>query len=225
MPTLVSSFFLSVLVTSPPAAPCCSHRGSSSLQHERPEHSCLWPAPVTSLWILQPESFLEAQPPVPVQRPVLGGGAEVHPRSPFTLCLCSPWFPRWQSPGRLLLSHFSPTLWQPMDRSPPGSSCMGFPRQEYLVGCHLLQGIFPTQGSNLHLFMSPALSGRFFSLAPPGKLPIPIPGRSWPGRTWSSVQVWQLKRIPESMLSIHGWLSEKAFTREPEKEKWDGGGR
>ena len=37
-----------------------------------------------------------------------------------------------------------------MDCSPPGFS-MGFPKQEYRVGCHfLLQGIFPTQGSNLH---------------------------------------------------------------------------
>ena len=30
---------------------------------------------------------------------------------------------------------------------------MGFPRQEYWSGCHfLLQGIFPTQGSNPCLF-------------------------------------------------------------------------
>ena len=52
---------------------------------------------------------------------------------------------------------------------------MGFSRQEYWSGCHaLLQGIFPTQGSNLHL-MSPALVGvlfcfvLFLPLAPPGK--------------------------------------------------------
>ena len=32
------------------------------------------------------------------------------------------------------------------------------------VGCHaLLQGIFWTQASNLHLIMSPALTGRFFT--------------------------------------------------------------
>ena len=37
--------------------------------------------------------------------------------------------------------------------SPPGTSVHeGFSRQEYLSGCHaLLQGIFPTQGSNLDL--------------------------------------------------------------------------
>ena len=38
---------------------------------------------------------------------------------------------------------------RPMDYSPPGSSCLGFSRQEYWVGHQsLLQGIFPTKGSN-----------------------------------------------------------------------------
>ena len=48
-----------------------------------------------------------------------------------------------------------PTLCNPMDCSCQIPQSMGFPRQEYLNGCHfLLQGIFPTQGSNpclLHL--------------------------------------------------------------------------
>ena len=39
------------------------------------------------------------------------------------------------------------------------------------MGCHaLLQGIFSTQGLNLHL-MSPALAGGFFTTEPPGKPP------------------------------------------------------
>ena len=40
-----------------------------------------------------------------------------------------------------------------MDRSPPGSSVHGdSPGKNTGVGCHdLLQGIFPTQGLNLHL--------------------------------------------------------------------------
>ena len=44
-----------------------------------------------------------------------------------------------------------PTLCDPMDCSPPGSSVDGiFPGKSTGVGCHtLLQGIFPTQGSNL----------------------------------------------------------------------------
>ena len=38
------------------------------------------------------------------------------------------------------------------------------------VGCHfLLQGIFLTQGSYLHLLTPPALAGRFFSTVLPGK--------------------------------------------------------
>ena len=42
---------------------------------------------------------------------------------------------------------------RPRDYSPPGSSVHGdSPGKNVGVGCHtLLQGIFPTQGSNLHL--------------------------------------------------------------------------
>ena len=45
------------------------------------------------------------------------------------------------------------TLREPIDCSPPGSSVHGdSPGQSTGVGCHaLLQGIFPTQGSNLGL--------------------------------------------------------------------------
>ena len=40
---------------------------------------------------------------------------------------------------------------------------MGFSGKSTGVGCHaLLQGIFPTQGSNLRL-LSPALAGGFFT--------------------------------------------------------------
>ena len=57
-----------------------------------------------------------------------------------------------------------PTLCDPMDGSPPGSSVHGdSPGKNTGVGCHaLLQGIFPTQGSNLSL-MSPALAGGLFT--------------------------------------------------------------
>ena len=46
-----------------------------------------------------------------------------------------------------------PTLYNPMDCSPPGSSVHGdSPCKNTGVGCHsLLQGIFLTQGSNLGL--------------------------------------------------------------------------
>ena len=44
------------------------------------------------------------------------------------------------------------TLCDPTDSNPPGSLSMGFFSMNTGVGCHdLLQGIFLTQGSNLHL--------------------------------------------------------------------------
>ena len=48
------------------------------------------------------------------------------------------------------LSLLWPTLCDPTDCSPPGSSAHGdYPGQNTGVGCHaLLQGIFPTQGLN-----------------------------------------------------------------------------
>ena len=53
-----------------------------------------------------------------------------------------------------------PTLWDPMNCSLPGFS----PDENTAVGCHaLFQGIFPTQGSNLRLFMSGTLAGGFLT--------------------------------------------------------------
>ena len=41
------------------------------------------------------------------------------------------------------------TVCDPMDCSPPGASVRGISRENIRLGCHfLLQGIFPTQGSN-----------------------------------------------------------------------------
>ena len=52
-----------------------------------------------------------------------------------------------------LVAQSCPTLWNPLDCSPPGSSVHGdSPGQNTGVGCHaLLQRIFPTQGSNPRL--------------------------------------------------------------------------
>ena len=76
-----------------------------------------------------------------------------------------------------------PTLFDPIDCRPPGSSVYGdSPGKNSGVGCHaLLQGIFPTQASNPTSFTSPALAGGF--LAQPGLMPpqccslpdIPVP--------------------------------------------------
>ena len=59
-----------------------------------------------------------------------------------------------------------PTLCDSIDCSPPGSSVLGDSPGKNTHA--LLQGIFPTQGSNPRL-TSPALAGGFFTTAPPGK--------------------------------------------------------
>ena len=63
------------------------------------------------------------------------------------------------------------TLCNPMDYSQPGSSVHGdSPGQNTGVGCRaLLQGIFPTQGSNSHLLCLLHWQAGSLSLAPPGK--------------------------------------------------------
>ena len=48
-----------------------------------------------------------------------------------------------------------------------------FPGKSSAVGCHVhLQGILPTQGLSPHPLACPAMSGRFLTTVPPGKLGI-----------------------------------------------------
>ena len=76
------------------------------------------------------------------------------------MCLCAQ-----------VLSHFPlfVTLWTVAHQAPLTTG--DFPGKNTRVGCHfLLQEIFPTQGSNLHLsLISPALASRFFTTAPSEK--------------------------------------------------------
>ena len=60
------------------------------------------------------------------------------------------WIISWQCAVLCLVTQSCLTLCDPMDCSPPGSSVHGdSPGKNTGVGCHaLLQGIFPTQGSN-----------------------------------------------------------------------------
>ena len=53
---------------------------------------------------------------------------------------------------------------QPYDCSPPGFSVHGILKTRILEWVAMLQGIFRTQGSNLHLY----IAGRFFTFEPPG---------------------------------------------------------
>ena len=65
-----------------------------------------------------------------------------------------------------VLAQSCPTLCDPMNCSPPGSSVHGdSPGKNTGVGCRfLLQGSFPTQGSNPYVsLMYPALASRFFT--------------------------------------------------------------
>ena len=59
-----------------------------------------------------------------------------------------------------------PTLCDPVDYSPPGSSPVEFSRQEYWSG---LRGDLPDPGIEPTSPMSPALAGRFFTTEPPGE--------------------------------------------------------
>ena len=53
---------------------------------------------------------------------------------------------------RVLVTQSCLTLHDPLDCNPSVSSVHGIPGKNTEVGCHaLLQGIFPTQGSNLGL--------------------------------------------------------------------------
>ena len=70
-----------------------------------------------------------------------------------------------------LVAESCPTLCDSMDCSLPGSSVPGdSPGNNTGVGCHaLLQGIFPTQGSNPHLLCLLQWQAGSSPLVPPGK--------------------------------------------------------
>ena len=67
----------------------------------------------------------------------------------------------------VIVAQMRPTLCNPADCSPPGSSVHGFPRQEYRNGF-----LFPSPGNLADLGIkaaSPVLAGMFFTTEPLGK--------------------------------------------------------
>ena len=69
-----------------------------------------------------------------------------------------------------LVAQWCLTLSSPMDHNPPCSSVHGILQASTGVGCHFfLQGIFPIQRSNLHLFSLLHWQEDSLPLAPPGK--------------------------------------------------------
>ena len=64
-----------------------------------------------------------------------------------------------------------PTLCDPVDHSPSGSTVHGFSRQEYWSGLPLPPpGDLPDPGIEPKSLMSPALAGRFFTTSAPSLL-------------------------------------------------------
>ena len=112
-----------------------------------------------------------------------------------------------------------PTLCDPMDYNLPGSSVHGIFQARRWVTCNfLLQGIFPTQGSNPSLWHLLHRQEGSLPLLPPGK-PSPalyhlgkfilfshlsICYSVWPLRNWLSLS-WNLEIKIASFLELTGW--------------------
>ena len=71
----------------------------------------------------------------------------------------------------VLVTQLCPTLCDPMDCSPPDSSFHEFSRPEFFRSGlpFLTPGDLPNPGMEPVSLPSPALAGRFFTTAPPGK--------------------------------------------------------
>ena len=90
----------------------------------------------------------------------------------LTVCVCACMHTRAHS-----VAQSCPTLFSPMDCSLPGSSVhWNSPGRNTGVGCHFqLQGIFRSQGSNLHLLCLLPWQADSLSLTQPGKPYVPWP--------------------------------------------------
>ena len=117
-------------------------------------------------------------------------------------------------PGCSLTCHTTPALvvsnsvtpWTVAHQAPLS---MGFSRQEYWGLCHgLLQGIFPTQGSNPPL-LSPALAGGFFTPNAPPVKPVTLhcPPRAFVFSTCCFVASWWPYGRDELSSKFHEELS------------------
>ena len=90
----------------------------------------------------------------------------------------------------VLITQSCPTLCDPMNCSPPGSSPWNFPGKSTGVGCHfLLQGIFLTQGSNPGL---QHCGQTLLQSEPPGKPPVALKLLCLVGRSLPSLPCFSL---------------------------------
>ena len=109
---------------------------------------------------------------------------------------------------RCLVAQSCPTLCDPVDCSPPGSSVHGDSQgKDTGVGCHaLLQGIFPTQGLNLGLPHWQADYLPLSYLEGPRTLEwvaYPFSKGTFQPRNWTRVSWFQAD-------SVHSWATQEA---------------
>ena len=92
---------------------------------------------------------------------------------------------------RAKLLQSCPTLFDPIHYSLPGSSVYGILQARILewVAMPSSRGIFPTQGSNLHLLYLLHWQMSSLLLAPPGKPPIVL--GACLSRAWVGLQQWK----------------------------------
>ena len=124
-----------------------------------------------------------------------------------------------------MLSHFSRVqLCDPMDCSPPGSSILGdSPDKNTGVGCHaLLQGIFPTQGSNPHLLRLLHWQTGSLPLSPPGKPK--IRRRVGQRGIWLYLDLWGLWLQVKGRLNNHRWTLYPNSSGVSQETEWHWGG-
>ena len=94
---------------------------------------------------------------------------------PLSLCYFESWLivtAPWETKYKCcLVTQLCPTLLRPLGLGPARLLCpWDFPGKNTRVGCHfLLQGIFPTQGSNLHPLCLLNWQVGSLPLEPPGK--------------------------------------------------------
>ena len=102
-----------------------------------------------------------------------------------------------------LVAQSCPTLCNPMDHSPPGSSVLGDSSgKNTKVGCHsLLQGIFPTQGSNLGLRHCRRILYQLSHLGSPWIL-------EWEAYAFSRASSWPRNQIMVSALQVNSLPAE-----------------
>ena len=114
-----------------------------------------------------------------------------------------------------------PALCNSIDRSPPGSSVHGIPQARILesagknpgVGCHfLLQGILPTQGSNLCLLRFLHCQVGSLPLVPAGK-PNPMYTMHQLCRPCPCLDRKALRKSPGSMVASLSKLRERVKDR------------